>query len=255
MIREEKRWITPAPVELPEFVGEVQEETTAGAVEGDLTLDGDERKKPPDTESPDTEPVEKPVEKPVERPADKPVADPVADPVAEPVAKPVEKPVDKPADKPVAEPVALPDIDPIWQPWGATQPQKPPSLIDKSKPVAPKVETPTSKSTPIADFFGRLSEAATGGKTGIEGSGETISRLFGGSETARKVGEGLAKAGQKLAEAEIGVLKQAGTMGLWGIFTGVSSVNKSPEIPKATQTPKGSGNVIDIKDYLKAVGK
>ena len=252
MIREEKRWISPAPVVLPEFVGEVQEETTASAVAGDdLTLDGDERKKPPDTKSPDTEPVEKPVERPV----DKPVADPVADPVAEPVAKPVEKPVDKPVDKPVAEPVELPDIDPIWQPWGATQPQKPPSLIDKSKPVAPKVETPTSKSTPIADFFGRLSEAATGGKTGIEGSGETISRLFGGSETARKVGEGLAKAGQKLAEAEIGVLKQAGTMGLWGIFTGGSSVNKSPETPKPAPQTKGAEKVINIKDYLKAVGK
>lgn len=261
MIREEKRWITPEPVELPEFVGEVQEETTASAVAGDLTLDGDERKKPPDTKSPDTEPVEKPVERPV----DKPVADPVADPVAEPVAKPVEKPVDKPADKPVAEPVELPDIDPIWQPWGATQPQKPPSLIDKSKPVAPKPLT-------IIDTTGKSVEdlMRTTGMTAAQLSSagkdvlspqqkRDLDKYYEPPEFTKKLSEANKKVSELMEHPVVqfgkNIVEQAAYIGVMSRLFGSSGSTIKQQAPKPTPQPKGSGNVIDIKDYLKAVGK
>jgi len=249
MMKEEKRWITPEPVVLPEFVGEVQEETTASAVAGDdLTLDGDGRKKPPDTESPDTEPVSKPV--------------------AKPVAEPVAKPVDKPADKPVAEPTPLPDIDPIWQPWGATQPQKPPSLIDKSKPVAEPVNG-KPKITPrdIWDYETKFIEDTGYTWYGGEASSANLQKVFDiGKNTADKI----VNATRALGVAEFAALTAplAVSAGKAAIAKGSSSVaSKSAEnvisiadYLKAGSSsnqlaPKGVEKVISIADYLKAVGK
>ena len=232
MAREEKRWITPDPVVLPEFVGEVQEETTASAVEGDdLTLDGGGGKGSPATEpatAPATEPATEPATAPATEPAYKP--SPVLEPVTEPAYKPspvftpipVLEPVTKPAYKPspvfTPSPVLEPDtapgvgvlkkpkpaIDPVWQPWGATQPQTVPSLISKAKPLENKVKFVEESTAPkkISDFFGELSAAATGGKVGVEGSVETLKRIGIGTDTAHKIVKGT----QYLGAAELAAL-------------------------------------------------
>ena len=243
MIREEKRWITPDPVVLPEFVGEVQEETTASAVAGDLARDGDERIKPPDTESPDTEPVEKPVEKPINKPVADPVAEPVAKPVEKPVAKPVEKPVDKPADKPVAEPTPLPDIDPIWQPWGATQPQKPPSLIDKSKPTTttePITNKPKITPRDVWDYETKFIEETGYTWYGGEASRANLQKVFG---ISKDKADTVVNATRALGVAEL--LAMTAPMAASSIKTAIAKGGSSV-------ASKGSEKVISIADYLKA---
>jgi len=212
MIKEEKRWITPEPVVLPEFVGEVQEETTASAVAGDdLTLEGGGGKGSPATEpatAPATEPATEPATAPATEPAYKP--SPVLEPVTEPAYKP--SPVFTPS--PVLEPDTAPGvgvlkkpepaIDPVWQPWGATQPQTVPSLISKAKPLENKVKFVEESTAPkkISDFFGELSAAATGGKVGVEGSVETLKRIGIGTDTAHKIVKGT----QYLGAAELAAL-------------------------------------------------
>lgn len=138
MIREEKRWITPDPVVLPEFVGEVQDETTASAVAGDdLTIDGGGVKGSPAVE-------------PATAPATEPATEPATAPATEPATEPAYKPSPVFTPSPVLEPDTAPGvgvlkkpepaIDPVWQPWGATQPQTVPSLVSKAKPIENKAK-------------------------------------------------------------------------------------------------------------------
>ena len=249
MIREEKRWITPEPVVLPEFVGEVQEETTAGAVEGeDLTLDGgggdnnnsngegnkqeqeqeqesyayETETEPATSKSTETAPAYKP--KPVFTPS----------PTLEPDTAPGVGVLKKPE----------PAIDPVWQPWGATQPQTVPSLISKAKPLENKVKFVEESTAPkkISDFFGELSYAATGGKEGVEGSVETLKRVGIGEDTARKIVKGT----QILGKAEAGALIATGAVAL-GAMYGPAVVAKGGEAIK-----KGAQSLDDLIEGVKA---
>ena len=240
MMKEEKRWITPEPVVLPEFVGEVQEETTASAVKGeDLTLDGGGGKDSHDTGAEtnaetetETETATAPATEPATEPAYKPSPVFTPSPVLEPDTAPGVGVLKKPE----------PAIDPVWQPWGATQPQTVPSLISKAKPLENKVKFVEEPKKKISDFFGELSYAATGGKEGVEGSVETLKRVGIGEDTARKIVKGT----QILGKAEAGALIATGAVAL-GAMYGPAVVAKGGEAIK-----KGAQSLDDLIEGVKA---
>ena len=242
MMKEEKRWITPEPAVLPEFVGEVQEETTASAVKGDdLTLDGGGGKDSHDTGAEtnaetetETETATAHATEPATEPAYKPSPVFTPSPVLEPDTAPGVGVLKKPE----------PAIDPVWQPWGATQPQTVPSLISKAKPLENKVKFVEESTAPkkISDFFGELSYAATGGKEGVEGSVETLKRVGIGEDTARKIVKGT----QILGKAEAGALIATGAVAL-GAMYGPAVVAKGGEAIK-----KGAQSLDDLIEGVKA---
>ena len=240
MMKEEKRWITPEPVVLPEFVGEVQEETTASAVKGDdLTLDGGGGKDSHDTGAEtnaetetETETATAHATEPATEPAYKPSPVFTPSPTLEPDTAPGVGVLKKPK----------PAIDPVWQPWGATQPQTVPSLISKAKPLENKVKFVEEPKKKISDFFGELSYAATGGKEGVEGSVETLKRVGIGEDTARKIVKGT----QILGKAEAGALIATGAVAL-GAMYGPAVVAKGGEAIK-----KGAQSLDDLIEGVKA---
>lgn len=242
MIREEKRWITPDPVVLPEFVGEVQEETTASAVAGedlplDLTLDGDGGKRTPDTGT-STETATEPAAEPATAPATESATEPAYKPSPVFTPSPTLEPDTAPGVGVLKKPE--PAIDPVWQPWGATQPQTVPSLISKAKPLENKVKFVEESTAPkkISDFFGELSAAATGGKVGVEGSVETLKRVGIGTDTAHKIVKGT----QYLGAAEFAALTAP-----LAVKAGGAAVAKGGEAIK-----RGAQTIDDLIEGVKA---
>ena len=230
MIREEKRWITPEPTILPEFEGEVQEETTASAVAGDdLTIDGGGGKVSPATE-------------PATAPATEPATEPATAPATEHATEPAYKPSPVFTPSPVLEPDTAPGvgvlkkpepaIDPVWQPWGATQPQTVPSLISKAKPLENKVKFVEEPKKKISDFFGELSYAATGGKEGVEGSVETLKRIGIDSDTAHKIVKGT----QIVGKVEAGALLATGAVALGAMYGPAVVAKGGAAIKQGAQT-------------------
>lgn len=176
MIREEKRWIAPEPVVLPEFVGEVQEETTAGAVAGeDMTLDGGGGKGSPATE-------------------------PATAPATEPATEPAYATSPATEKSPQTMPQGVGSLPNVVKPLGRSKGAEPITNAVK-EPVAPKQK--------ISDFFGELSAAATGGKVGVEGSVEALKRIGVGEGTAK----GIVKGTQALGVAEVALLTAASPVG------------------------------------------
>ena len=243
MMKEEKRWITPAPVELPEFVGEVQEETTAGAVEGELTLDGDGRKNPPDTGA-----------------ATETATEAASNTATNTATETATETATKTTTETATKTTTVPDIDPIWQPWGAAQPQKPPSLIDKSKPVAPKPLTiidTTGKSVEdlmVAYNMTAAQLSSAGKKVLSPQQKRDLDKYYVPPEFSKKLSE----ANKWVSEAmehpvvQFGkrVVEEAAYIGVLNKLFGSSGSVAKP----APQT-KGADKVIDLSDYRKAVGK
>ena len=233
MMKEEKRWITPEPVVLPEFVGEVQEETTASAVAGDdLTLDGDGGKDSHNTGTENETETETVAETETET---------ATEPATEPATAPAYKPSPVFTPSPVLEPDTAPGvgvlkkpepaIDPVWQPWGAPNYTVQP-LSNKAKPLENKVKFVEEPKAKISDFFGELSAAATGGKVGVEGSVEALKRVGIGTDTAHKIVKGT----QVLGMAEAGALIGAGAAAVGAMYGPAVVAKGGAAIKQGAQT-------------------